>query len=440
MKILRCSPFLCGLLLVSAIAARAQAPLKLEVAPFPGQAPLGYVEIRGVEAGPFNPVLWEKGRLNWVPDVRFPILAPRMGGGFRNIYAPWAVQEGKGWRFFYSAWDGVPTANDRVYSTTTEDFIDFGARTTVIEHGVMVHVSNVNVQKLEDGSLHMICTACTDPCTRGIPVYFSSPDGHTWNGSPEPYAAQVKDIVRMEGYDKYQDGDLNGANVLLRDHDKYYLYFTNWRDAGTLYWAEGATPTDFIYGGVALKTYHAVNDIEKFTGDSKPWYLMALHKKGDVGLGVSEAWKLWYSLSNDGVHFENEQDMFQSLNETDRYIFAVGFVRSGNALLGVVYGAGPTTSLDRNQIFGRWLQKKVTITEASGAQFEAAGSLGPDRQRFKVPLDCKIVEQGSSPAFDRLLTPKLAGTVTVYAEDGVTPLGSAKVELQPGRIYSLVWK
>ena len=138
-----------------------------------------------------------------------------MGGGFRNIYAPWAVQEAKGWRFFYSAWDGVPTGNDRVYSTTTNDFIDFGARETVIEHGVLVHVSNVNVQKLEDGSYQMICTGWPDPQRTNKPIYFSSPDGRIWNGSPQPYPAQMKDFVRMEGYDPYEKGDLNGANVLL---------------------------------------------------------------------------------------------------------------------------------------------------------------------------------------------------------------------------------
>ena len=153
--------------------------------------------------------------------------------------------------------------------------------------------------------------------------------------------------------------------------------------------------------------------------------------KGDVGLGVNNAWKLWYSLSTDGIHFENEREMFQSLNGDDRYIFAVGYVRSGNALLGVLYGAGATAGLDRNQIFGRWLQKKVVITEETGnpypgpgAEYDAAGALGPDRQEFKVPIDRQ----------------KLVGTLTVYAEDGITPLGSTKVEMEAGKMYSLVWK
>ena len=131
------------------------------------------------------------------------------------------------------------------------------------------------------------------------------------------------------------------------------------------------------------------------------------------------------------LHFENERDMFQSLDWEDRYIFAVGYVRKGDALLGVLYGAGATTGLNRNQIFGRWLQKKVVITEetekrypGSGAEYQAAGSLGPDRQEIKVPIDRE----------------KLVGTLTVYAEDGITPLGSTKVELEMGHMYSLVWK
>ena len=57
-------------------------------------------------------------------------------------------------------------------------------------------------------------------------------------------------------------------------------------------------------------------------------------------------------------------------------------------------GAGATTGLNRNQIFGRWLHKKVVITEetekrypGSGAEYQAAGSLGTDRQEIKVPSD-----------------------------------------------------
>ena len=67
------------------------------------------------------------------------------------------------------------------------------------------------------------------------PIYFFSPDGKTWNGSPEPYRARQKDIVKMEGYEGYELGDLNGANVLLHDQGKFFLYFSNWKDKGKVY-------------------------------------------------------------------------------------------------------------------------------------------------------------------------------------------------------------
>ena len=55
---------------------------------------LAIVEIHGLSAGRVSARFWEKNQLHWVPDVRMPILAPRMGGVFRNIYAPSAVEEG----------------------------------------------------------------------------------------------------------------------------------------------------------------------------------------------------------------------------------------------------------------------------------------------------------------------------------------------------------
>ncbi len=398
-----------------------------------GQAPLGMVEIQGVSAGPFAPALWENNQLHWVADVRRPVLAPRMGGVFRNIYAPSAVEEGDGWRFFYSAWDGIEAGNDRVYSATTPDFIDFYDRHTIIHNGVFVHVSNINVQKLEDGTLHAIatCWGNTNPPRGNMPIYFSSPDGgKTWNGSPAPYRAQVKDIVKMEGYGQYEKGDLNGANVLLHNQGRWLFYFSNWRDRGKLYWSEGEQPNAFQLGGVALETEHAVNDVKKFTVNGKEWYVMALHKKGDVGLTAKDSEKLWYSLSNDGKVFGKEQRMPGARGEEDRYIFAVGFVTRKDRVLGLLYGAGASERCERNRIFGHWLQKRVLLAanpdyrKGNGAEVEAAGALGPDRQWFKLPHGMPLEE----------------GTLTVFAEDGVTSLGTVPVSLRPGAVYRLEWK
>lgn len=401
-----------------------------------GQAPLGFVEIHGVSAGPFNPAWWEKNTLHWVPDVRYPVLAPRMGGVFRNIYAPSAVEEGDGWRFFYAAWDGIESGTDRIYSATTPDFIDFYDRRTVIHNGEFIHVCNVNVQRIADGSLQMIATAWPAPPGRNWPVHFHSPDGNTWNGSPAPYRAQVRDLVKIEGYSMENRAELNGANVLLYDKGKYLFYFNNWRDRGKLYWSLGETPASFRFGGLALETEHAVNDVKKFTAGGREWFVMALHKKGDVGLPQKDVDKLWFSLSNDGRGFGREQLMVKAQGEMDRNIFAVGFVARRDRILGVLYGAGPSIRSNRNQIFGYWLQKRVLLTAnraGRGAEYEASAALGPDRQLIKLPPVLPPLDAGP-------VSVNFEGTLTVFAEDGVTPIGSQPVSLRPGGVYRIEWK
>lgn len=92
-------------------------------------------------------------------------------------------------------------------------------------------------------------------------------------------------------------------------------------------------------------------------------------------------------------------------------------------MLGALYGASAVESLDQNRIFARWLQKMVVITDSSGKQYLPQGASGPDRQWFPVPA-----------------LGTLEGTMVVYAEDGVTPLGSSAVSLTAGNTYSLVMR
>jgi hypothetical protein len=385
-----------------------------ELQEVPGQVPTGYLEIQGVSAGAFNPTHWQKNTLNWVPDVRMPTLAPKTTGPFQNIYAPSALEQTTGWRLFYGGDDGSDTPNDRVYSGTTRDFLTFDNRTLVIDHGAFAHVNNVNVQQLLDGSLHMICTG-GDPSglPADKPAYFSSPDGVTWNGSTEPYSARLTDIISIQGYALFSSGNFNGANVLLRDNGAWVLYFTDWQnDPHTTYRATASTLPNFQFQGVALKTDHAVNDVKKFTINGTSWYLIGLHNNDQ---------SLRYSLSNDGVNFASEQTLFNHQSAQDLYMVALGFVTRGNEMLGVLYGASAVETLDQNRIFARWLQKRLVITDSSGVQYFAQGGYGPDRQWFPVPAS----------GF-------LEGTMVVYTEDGVTPLGSSVVTLTTGKAYTLV--
>jgi hypothetical protein len=380
-----------------------------------GQAPTSTVEIQGVSAGPFNPNYWQQNTLNWVPDVRRPMLAPQTTGPFQNIYAPWALEQTAGWRVFYGGDDGSDTPNDRVYSGTTRDFLTLDNRTLVIDHGDFAHVNNVNVQQLPDGSLHMICTG-GDPAglPADKPVYFSSPDGAIWNGTPEPYSAQLSDIISIQGYAPFSSGNFNGANVLLRDNGTWVLYFKDWNDFGTTYRATAGALPNFQLQGVALKTNDFVNDVKTFVVNGQSWYLMGL-------VGADPKQSIFFSLANDGVTFNPQHVLFQNVSAQDRYIVALGFVTKGAQLLGALYGAGPVESLDQNQIFARWLQKKVLITDSSNVQYSPQGGYGPDRQWFQAP------QSGS-----------VAGRLTVYAEDGVTPLASGSVNVSAGKAYQLV--
>ena len=222
----------------------------------------------------------------------------------------------------------------------------------------------------------------------------------------------MKDIIPIQGYPAFTKGDFNGANVLLWNGSKWLLYFNNWNDDGKLYWAEGNSPRALKLGGTSLATNHAVNDVKEFKSGGKDWYLMGLHKNTDT---------LWYSLSNDGVNFQPQKTLFAHLGDQDKYIVALGFVVKGSRVLGVVYGAGAVSSLDRNRLFARWLQKKIVITGKDGVRHTAEGALGPERLWVKT--------SGS-----------LEGTMEVMDEDGVTLLGKKEVKLTPGNVYRLQLK
>jgi hypothetical protein len=279
----------------------------------------------------------------------------------------------------------------------------------VIDHGAFQHINNVNVQQLADGSLHMICTGGAVDEVHNWATYFSSPDGVTWNGSHEPYQAQLADIVDIQGYANYQHGGFNAGNVLFWDNAWIFYFYDNYND-GQIFRATGATPHTVQLQGIALKTGADPNGVYKFMAGSQPWYLMTLMSNGP---------QLWYSLSNDGVTFGAMNNLVASLSSLDVSMVSVAFVTKSNQLLGTLYGANSGKTDD--QIFARWLQKKVVITDSSGVQYFAHGGYGPDRQWFPAPA-----------------SGLLEGTMVVYAEDGLTPLGSSFVTLTSGKTYTLV--
>ena len=398
------------LYLIAGVICMAES--KLEIRQIPGQAELGTVEIHGVSAGAFNPELWQKGKLNFLPDVCSPIIEPRKSGVFRNIYAPSAVEIEDGWRLFYGAWDGVGSGNDRIYSVTTRDFLDFDNRRIEIEHGDFIHCCNVSAIRLPGGECRLMCTVYPDSRGQNKPALFSSPDGRYWNGRRAPYHAKQTDIISIEGYGKYPDADINGMNVLLYENGTYRLYFNNFRDFGRVYRATSEDGKHFRLEEPVLEIGAVVNDVKKFRVAEGIYYLMGLHMNTD---------KLWYSLSLDGLHFAPARLLAGNKGKADRYMVAVGWVVENQRVLGFLYGAGEAPTLDRNRIFGRWLQKKVVFQADDGKRYKPKAALGPDRQILVVPRNKEI-----------------KGNFIVYSEDGSTTLLKAPGTLASGAVYTLV--
>ena len=399
-------------LLAFVVLHGALAAPALDVTLTTNAAPAGFVEVTGVAAGEFNPLIWQAGTLDLVPDLRSPLLAPR-NGRFRNIYAPSAVETPGGYRLFYGAWDGIPTGNDHIYSATTDArFQDFFDRHMVIEPGSYIHICNVNALRSDDGSFTLFGTLYP---VRDLnkPAFFKSDiTGTNWNGQAgEPYTVEAQDIVEMDGYD-YAHADINGMNVMLREGERYRLYFGDFKNPGGTFRATSRDGKHYAFDAKALTGPGFVNDVKKFQVGNTSYYLMGLHENGA---------HLRQTVSTNGAAFPTSQILLTNIGPTDAYIVALGWVVSGaqespgRRLLGVLYGAGPVRSLDHNSIYARWLQKRVIFVANDGTRLPGTSALGPDRQLLALP--------DGAPA---------TGRFEIYAEDGVTLLGTSTVQAISG--------
>jgi hypothetical protein len=398
-------------LLESALAAPA-----LDVTITTNAAPAGFVEVAGVEAGEFNPQIWQAGTLNFVPDLRSPLLAPG-SGKFRNIYAPSAVQTPGGYRLFYGAWDGVPTGNDRIYSATTDArFQGFVNRHPVILPGSYTHVCNVNAVGFEDGSFALDATVYPVGNLNKPAFFKSDATGTNWNGlSGEPYTVQARDIVEIGGY-AYTNADINGLNVMLRESGVYRLYFGDFKNPGGTFRATSTDGRHYSYDAKVLNGPGFVNDVKKFRVGGTSYYVMGLHENGT---------RLWQTVSSNGVAFPAARMLLTNLETADAYIVALGWVvrgqqeSRGRKLLGVLYGAGPVSALNQNSIYVRWLQKMVVFVAGDGTRYPGTSALGPDRQFLALP--------SAGP---------VSGRFEVYAEDGATLLGTSVTQtVSSGQSY-----
>jgi hypothetical protein len=210
--------------------------------------------------------------------------------------------------------------------------------------------------------------------------------------------------------------------VLLRDGNAWVLYYSVGIYGGIdqVFRATSSTLPAFTKTGVALNTPHYADDVKRFTASGKNWYLMTLYVERVEPDPTAPVFT--FSLSNDGITFGPEQDLFAGASAADKFIQTPSFVTRGDSVLGVLYGANPTDLLAAtSQIFSRWLQKKVVITDSTGAPVPLEGAYGPDRQWVRLPAS------GS-----------MTGNVALYADDGVTPLGRGTVDLTAAQSYTLI--
>ncbi len=405
-------------LIVLALTSRATFASSLDVLLTTNVAPAGFVEVAGVEAGEFDPHIWQAGTLNWVPDQRFPLLAP-LYGKFRNIYAPSAVETPGGYRLFYGAWDGVPSGNDRIYSATTDaQFQGFFNRHMIISPGRWAHVCNVNALRLENGSFTLFATVYPVNGLNKPAFFWSDVTGTNWNGlGPEPCTVHRRDIIEMEGY-AYTNADINGMNVMLRESGCFRLYFGDFHNPGATFRATSQDGHSYSFDAKVLSAPGLVNDVKRFQAGETNYYLMGLHENGK---------RLWQTVSTNGLAFPAPRLLLTNLDAADAYIVALGWVvrgaqeSPGRKLLGVLYGAGPVPALNENRIYARWLQKRVVFVANDGTRIPGTRALGPDRQLLAFP--------GRTP---------ITGQWEVYAEDGVTLLGaSSALTVHRGQTYRL---
>ncbi len=178
--------------------------------------------------------------------------------------------------------------------------------------------------------MHMICTLALTQTSNGKPAYFSSPDGITWNGTPEPYSAQLGDVVSIHNDPNYLGWDFNGGNVLLWDNNAWTLYYS----VG-IYGSIGQ-----LYRGTSVAPPVYANDIKELQAGGKTWYLMALYIE-EATFGTVPSPSFSYSLSNDGIKFGPEHSLFGGSLPQDHFVTTPAFVTSGSSILGVLYGANP---------------------------------------------------------------------------------------------------
>ena len=336
----------------------------------PGQTT---IQMNNIGSGSFEP----NKIFNWVYESRSPLINPNNGGSCpHNIYNPSIVNNGAtNYNIYFGGWDGVSSCHDSVSITVTPDnFMSFNPHVPQIATGSVIHVNNPSTIKVNSNLWIMVTTQLQVNPQLNKPSIATSSSGVGWNPNQGGVASAN---IEVYGYPyNWGSADVNGGNVLYRDPSTglYHLYFVDFKQLGrhsTFHAVSGGNLIAFAYTEVTVpQPGKIVNDFKYING----YYVMGLHDNGQA---------VYYTISKtvNGT-FPPPQQLFAHFDTEDKYMVSIGFVvdQSNTRLLGALYGAGATSSLDHNRIFGCWLQKRVLFKSASTiwGVGNAARSMGPN--------------------------------------------------------------
>ena len=359
-------------------------------------------EIRQVGSRNFDP-----GKLSvWHNDVRRPLIAPGAG---QNIYAPTVVENGSGnWNIYFGGWDHTRINDEVSIANSPDNFLTYGNHISMVTHGEFLHVNNCSAIKVSDQSWKMICTAYP-VATKNKPILFSGTNGIDWS----PNSGTSGSLIKMTGYDGWENADVNGGNVLYFENGLYHLFFNNFSvNPIGVFHATSNDCINFQYQGNVQPVNRVPNDLKSFEFNNSKVYVLATHvNTGNIHL----------SLSSSLTSFTDAPIVLESRGEDDKYIVAPGLVSDGKRLLGVLYGACAVNTLNFNRIFARWLQLKVIFKNKYVQWGDIEEAYGPDRIRMY---------QNSSIE---------TGEFYIYDSDGATLLyTSPTVTMRSGDIWKLL--
>lgn len=362
------------------------------------------------------------------------------------------------WNIFFGGWDGVDSCHDSVSVAVTGDsFATVNPHVPVIATGTTHNLNNPSATKTAAGKWLMVYTqehpvsppSCenldimaTDFCMEGKRMGFCehslgfsdscrrscvgcgrrttmpartrtnskqlTSGGANSQGAPmvnKPGMSSSTDGVvfspavgggsylEVHGYPyNWTRADVNGGNVLLQVNDSLHLYFVDFKSQNhSVYLATAPMPSPsqpppaaFTFQGIAVtERGRIVNDVKVVNGH----FLMGMHCNGP---------EVFYSASKDPNVFPASVRLFEHRGPADAHIVSLGFVvdHTATRVLGALYGAGGTPTLNHNQIFAAWLQRHVLFvgTDSPPTVWGVGEELAVGPDTVAIPTNAATLE------------------------------------------------